>query len=460
MSDLYYLDASTIAKRIHSRAISSVEVTQQLLTRIKALSHLGAFVTVTAERALADAARADREIAAGTIRSALHGVPIAYKDLLATQGVTTTSGTAIYADYVPDYDATVVARLQAAGAVMLGKLKLTEGAFAKHHPAVDVPKNPWNEDLWTGVSSSGSGVATAAGLCFASLGTDTGGSIRFPSAANGIVGLKPTWGRVSRYGAFPLAYSLDHIGPMTRSVTDAAAMLHIIAGVDIQDPTSSAAPVADYLAPSGRDLRSLKIGVDANYNDEDTAPEHVAAVHEVLAVLQSLGCKIVPIVMPWRAVSKNWAITTAVEAAHAHRNSFPERRSEYGSLADLLDLGLSVSAESYMLVELERRNLIAQLRGIFSHCDLIVSPSMLLYGPPNEGSVKMESAEADRAANLKFTAPFDYSGSPTLSIPWRSADGAVPASVQLIGPELGEHLLIDVGRELEAARGELTHPDL
>lgn len=459
MSDLHYLDASTIAKRIHSRQLSSVEVTQELLNRIETLSHLRAFVTVTAERALADAARADIEIVAGNIRSPLHGVPIAYKDLLATQGVTTTSGTAIYADHVPDYNATVVTRLQAAGTVMLGKLKLTEGAFSRHHPAVELPKNPWGEGLWTGVSSSGSGVATAAGLCFASLGTDTGGSIRFPSASNGIVGLKPTWGRVSRYGAFPLAYSLDHIGPMTRTVTDAAAMLQIIAGVDVNDPTSCNAPVPDYLTPSGRDLTSLRIGFDAEYNEEGTSPEHVAAVNEVLDILRSRGCKTVPVNIPWRAVSENWAITTGVEAAHAHRKSFPERRSEYGPIADLLDLGLSVTAETYMLVELERRSLVAQLQGIFSQCDLIVSPSMPLYGLPHEGSVEMDAAAEDLAATLKFTAPFDYSGSPTLSIPWQSVRGGVPASVQLIGPDLGEHLLIDVGRELESARGELAHPN-
>ena len=458
MSDLHYLDASTIAKKIHSRELSSVEVTQELLARIETLSHLRAFVTVTAERALADAARADSEIVAGTIRSALHGVPIAYKDLLATQGVKTTSGTAIYADHVPDYDATVVARLQAAGTVMLGKLKLTEGAFTRHHPTVELPKNPWGEGLWTGVSSSGSGVATAAGLCFASLGTDTGGSIRFPAASNGIVGLKPTWGRVSRYGAFPLAYSLDHIGPMTRTVTDAAAMLRIIAGVDVNDPSSCNAPVPDYLTPSGRDLTSLRIGFDAKYSEEGTSPEHVAAVYEVLDVLRSRGCKIVPVNVPWRAVSENWAITTGVEAAHAHRESFPERRSEYGSIAALLDLGLSVTAETYMLVELERRSLVAQLQGIFSQCDLIVSPSMPFYGLPNEGSAEMDTAEEDLAATLKFTAPFDYSGSPTLSIPWQPVRGSVPASVQLIGPDLGEHLLIDVGREIESARGELAHP--
>ena len=190
-------------------------------------------------------------------------MPIAYKDLLATNGIKTTSGTSVYADHVPDYDATVVSRLAAAGTVMLGKLKLTEGAFSRHHPTVEIPQNPWGKNLWTGVSSSGSGVATAAGLCFGSLGTDTGGSIRFPASSNGVVGLKPTWGRVSRYGAFPLAYSLDHIGPITRTVDDAAAMLQIIAGLDPNDPTSSAKPVPDYFSASERELKTLRIGYDA-----------------------------------------------------------------------------------------------------------------------------------------------------------------------------------------------------
>ena len=196
MSDIHYLDAMTIARKIHSREISSVETTEMLLRRIETQSNLAAYVTVTAERAMADAAKADAEIGKGNICSPLHGVPIAYKDLLATNGIKTTSGTAVYADYVPDYNATVVDRLAAAGTVMLGKLKLTEGAFSRHHPTVEIPKNPGGKQLWTGVSSSGSGVATAAGLCFGSLGTDTGGSIRFPASSNGVVGLKPTWGRV------------------------------------------------------------------------------------------------------------------------------------------------------------------------------------------------------------------------------------------------------------------------
>jgi len=460
MSDIHFLDAVTIAKKIQKRELSSVEVTESMLSRIDALSNLKAFVTVTAERALSDAAKADSEIAAGNIRSPLHGVPIGYKDLLATDGIRTTSGTTVYADHVPDYDATVVSRLVVAGTVMLGKLKLTEGAFSRHHPAVEIPKNPWGDGLWTGVSSSGSGVATAAGLCFGSLGSDTGGSIRFPASSNGLVGLKPTWGRVSRYGAFPLAYSLDHIGPITRSVDDAAAMLQIIAGLDPDDPTSIADPVPDYLSASGRDLSSLRIGYDAEYVAEGTSPEHLAAVNEAVDALRDMGCEIVPVTIPWRAVSESWAVTTGVEAAHAHRETFPERRDEYGPIAGLLDLGLSITADTYMLVELERRNLIAQLRAVFSQCDLMICPSMPLYGLPNEGSPEMDAAEEDLAATLKFTAPFDYSGSPTLSIPWKQINGGVPASVQLVGPDLGEHLLIDVGRKLESARGGLAHPSL
>ena len=235
MDELHYEDALQVGKRLQGKELTSVELTRSMLERIEAKSDLNAFVTVTADHAMAQAELADSEIAAGKFRSALHGVPVALKDLLATKNITTTNGMAVYFDNKPDYDATVVSRLSEAGTVLLGKLKLTEGAFSRHHPLVEVPRNPFDAECWTGVSSSGSGVATAAGLCFASLGTDTGGSIRFPSAANGIVGLKPTWGRVSRFGAFPLAYSLDHIGPMTRSVADAAAVLGIIAGQDTPD---------------------------------------------------------------------------------------------------------------------------------------------------------------------------------------------------------------------------------
>ena len=241
---LHYQSVRDVATLIETREMSSVELTATMLERISAVDgRLHSYATVMADQAMAAARAADTEISDGAYRGPLHGIPIAVKDLCYTRGVRTMGGLGVLADFVPDYDATVVARLQAAGAVILGKLNLTEGAMVGYHPDFDIPVNPWDAGLWPGVSSSGSGVATAAGLCFGSLGSDTGGSIRFLSAQCGLVGLKPTWGRVSRYGILELAGSLDHIGPMTRTVADAAIMFEAIAGADANDPTSLSSPV-------------------------------------------------------------------------------------------------------------------------------------------------------------------------------------------------------------------------
>jgi len=257
VEDLCYADLVEVGQRVQARRLSSVEVTQAVLDRIARLDgRLKSYATLTADLALAQAKQADAEIGRGTIRSPLHGVPIAVKDLCHTKGIPTAAGMPIHKDYRPERDATVVARLREAGAVLLGKLQMTEGAFAQHHPSMAAPVNPWSAAHWTGASSSGSGVATAAGLCFGALGTDTLGSIRFPSTMNGITGLKPTWGRVSRAGVFALAESMDHIGPMTRSAADAAALLGVIAGADADDPTATQDPVPDYLGGIGEGART------------------------------------------------------------------------------------------------------------------------------------------------------------------------------------------------------------
>jgi amidase len=222
---LHYASLVDVAELLATQEIRSSDLTQQMLDRIAAVdARLQSYVTVMAEQALASARRADDEIRAGRYRGPLHGVPIAAKDLCFTRGVRTMAGTKVFADFVPDFDATAVARLETAGAVMLGKLVLCEGAYGPYYPGFQVPVNPWDATRWSGVSSSGSGVATAAGLCFACIGTDTGGSIRYPSAVNGCVGLKPTYGRVSRHGVFALAPSMDHVGPMARCVEDSAIL--------------------------------------------------------------------------------------------------------------------------------------------------------------------------------------------------------------------------------------------
>ena len=239
MSDLHALMLTEVAAKIRAREVSATEVTAHMLARIERLDGtLRSYATVTADVATAQAARVDEEVAAGTVRGPLHGVPFGLKDLCATKDAPTHVGSVALRDWSPGVDCTVTARLREAGAVFVGKLQMTEGAYAVHHPSIAPPVNPWHPDYWTGVSSSGSGVATTARLCYGSLGTDTGGSIRFPSQACGVTGLKPTWGRVSRAGAFALSETLDHIGPMARSAADCAAILGVIAGVDPDDPTT------------------------------------------------------------------------------------------------------------------------------------------------------------------------------------------------------------------------------
>src|SRR6267378_2544337 len=291
--DLHYCELVEIGQRIQKREQSSVEATQAQLDRIAHLDgQLKSYAYVMASAALEQAHAAEKEIAAGEVRGPLHGVPIAVKDLCWTKDAPTAAGMTIYRDYRPSEDATVVSRLKEAGAVILGKLQLTEGAYADHHPEIDPPHNPWDATLWPGASSSGSGVATAAGLCYGSLGSDTGGSIRFPSAANGVTGLKPPWGRVSRYGVFPLSESLDHIGPMARSAVDCGAILGAIAGADPKDPTAVLEPVPDYLANLNGNLRETRIGVDRRWTSEGVDAAAAKVFQNALRIAADLGAEI------------------------------------------------------------------------------------------------------------------------------------------------------------------------
>ena len=329
--DLHYLSLDEVARRLKARKLSSVEATQAMLDRIGKLDpKLKSYATLTPERALADARRLDAETAAGKSRGPLHGVPIAIKDLCDTEGVPTAAGMAIRRGHVPAKDATVVTRLKQAGAVILGKLQMTEGAYGVHHPSVDPPVNPFNAAYWTGVSSSGSGVATAAGLCFASLGSDTGGSIRFPSTMNGLSGLKPTWGRVSRAGVFPLAELLDHVGPMCRSALDAAIVLGVIAGADPDDPTAAPQPVPDYAAAAGAGVKGKRVGVPKNLIGADADCQRAldGAIGGVAGARRAAGRRHAAASSTRRR--SDWLALCGVEAALAHEATFPSRRAEYG----------------------------------------------------------------------------------------------------------------------------------
>jgi amidase len=452
MADLTELSLTELSARLRAREVSPVAAAEAYLARIEALDPaLRAFVVVTADSALARARAAEDELARGPARSALHGVPLALKDLVATQDAPTRAGTIVHEAWHAGCDAEAAARLRAAGAVLLGKLKTTEGAMAAHHPKVEPPVNPWGAALWTGVSSSGSGVATAARLCAGALGTDTGGSIRFPSHACGVTGLKPTWGRVSRRGVFPLADSLDHVGPLARSAADAAAILGVIAGRDPGDPTSLPAPVPDYTAELSRGARGLRVGFDEAYCSEGVAPRTAAALRDARDVLRAAGAEIRPVAIPPRGeVAARWLTLCAPEAALAHADTFPARRADYGpALAQILDLGASLSARDYAQAHRARLAFAGALAPVFDEVDLFLSPSW-----PWTSRTNAEVASfplADTLAMVSFTAPYDASGSPTLSLPAGLDEHGGPFGFQLVGRHLAEAELLRAGHAYQQA---------
>ncbi len=463
-TDLHYLTLTELARRLHEREISPVEVTQAMLDRIENVDRdLESYVTVLPESALARAKEAEAEIARGNVRGRLHGVPIAIKDLCSTKGVRTTCGTLVLSDWVPGEDATVVERLRDAGAIVLGKLKLTEGAYAAHHPEVIAPRNPWSPEHWTGVSSSGSGVATAAGLCYGSLGTDTGGSIRFPAAANGVVGIKPTYGRVSRHGAFPLSASLDHVGPMTRSVEDAAAILEVIAGLDPRDPTTRRAAVPPYADAIDRGIRGVRIGIDEAYCTEETDPEMARAALDGADVLRDCGAQIRSVSMPpIRELLDGWGPFVAVEAAIAHAATFPAQAARYGPpFRRFLEAGLRVTGAEYARVQAAREVFRGRLAAVFEEVDLLLCPSTPAPPPPLAVIDQMLESAGDSSSFLRFTGPFNFSGSPTISVPCGFTDGGLPLSLQLVARDLEEELLCRAGHAYERATDWHTrHPSV
>lgn len=446
-SDIHYQPMTKVADAIKSGAVSPVEVTKAMLSRIEAVDPgLKSYTTVTAELALFQAKRAEDEIAKGQYRGPMHGIPVAVKDLCFTKGIKTTGGMVIYEDYKPDYDATVVKKLDEAGAVMLGKLHMTEGATMEHHPEMPEPVNPWKVDLWTGVSSSGSGVAPAAGLAYATIGSDTGGSIRFPSACNGLTGVKPTWGLISRYGIFDLAATFDHLGPMARSAADAAAMLEALAGYDPNDPTSLSAPVPGYLAALDGvyGARGVKIGVDWDFISEDADPVTNGFVKDAVDTLTGIGAVTEEVTFPSLEIVLKYTMNLMMsEMAVAHEATYPSQANRYGEwIRDGMETGRSASSIDLGKGFIERQKFRGKMAKLFEDIDVLVVP-VFKKGTPTWKEVR-DTVASDMNTLMRFTTPFNVTGNPTVTLPCGYTSDNRPVAFQLVGAHGSEALLLKV----------------
>lgn len=451
MTALHYQGLVEIGDLIASRQVSAVEVTRHQLERCQSLTSLNAFITLLAERALAQAEAADRDIAAGFRRSMLHGVPIALKDLYDLVGTPTTAGMPSRLDAIATANATVTQKLIDAGAVILGKTCLTEGAYAEHRAPFGTPINPWNPDRWCGASSSGSAVGVAAGLFFAGLATETGGSIRIPSAMNGVTGFKPSWGRVSRAGIYQLAASLDHAGPIARSAADAAAVLGIIAGRDSADPTSSHRPVENYLAEADASLKGMRIGIDMAFSSTGTDPEHVAAMLAAADTLCNLGVELIDITLPnSEQITWDWFDVCAVQNALVNGPVIDEQPGALGpALTALITRGRALKGTDYQLVINRANAFRGDFEALFADLDLVLTPAMAFSPPPNAA---MENLSDDMISGIhRFTCPFTMSGHPVLSMPGGIHSDGMPINIQLIGPLYSEAALARAGMAFQKA---------
>ncbi len=444
---MHDLSINELSELVRSREVSPVEVTDHMLDRIEAIDPTyRSYVTVTAERARQQANRAEAEIAGGNWRGPLHGVPLAVKDILFTDFAPTTAGSVLYRDYQPDHNATVVDRLEGAGAVTLGKLKTTEHAFTAHHPEVEPPVNPWNPDYWSGASSSGPGVATAARLAFGTVGSDTAGSIRFPASQNGVTAIKPGWGRVSRHGVFPVADSLDHIGPLCRSAIDAAIMLRVMAGPDPADPTAVSAPVPDYAAACQDDLRGIRIGLPRDYATQDVADPVVAALEQAAEALRAAGAEIKEIVFPdYQPALAGLMVILGAEAVWSHRETYPAKAELYGpELGGFLEVMSGVSAQDLAAAQLARQAFSYEVSAMFRDIDLMLIPTSARTAFTRAEWDEL-AASGDVVRAFRFSAPYDLTGSPTMMLPAGFDDNQMPITMQLVSGHLGEATLCRAG---------------
>jgi aspartyl-tRNA(Asn)/glutamyl-tRNA(Gln) amidotransferase subunit A len=470
-ADVHYLSAVEQARLIETRELSPVDLVRASLERIARYdAKLRAYITVCAEQALAEAKQAETDIAAGRYRGALHGLPFGVKDQLCTKGIRTTLGSRIHADYVPDHDATVIARLKAAGAILIGKENLHEfGKGGTHVFPFGQPRNPWNPAHNPAGSSSGSGIAPAAGLCSGSLGEDTGGSVRSPAAANGIVGLRPTFGRVSRYGGVMYGWTADTIGPLTRTVEDNALFLHAIAGHDERDALTSTRAVADYRAQLKGDLKGLRLGVVREMTWPDGIHSEVrAALITAIDVLKSLGARIEDVSLARARYAVPLQMLTS-DSDIASMMLTKYMRTHYADLdvgtRTRLAAGALIPSAVYHRAMRARALVRREVLDLMRDYDALISPTNL--NPPGriEATIeKVENAE-DMARRVLLrrisTYPFSMANTPALSVPCGYTQDGLPMAMQIAAKPFDESMVFRVGHAYERATDwHRRHPDL
>ena len=455
--ELPFLTASQLSRLIESREVSPVEATEAYLDRIQEVdSKLNSYITVTGEQALEAARQAEQEIAQGKHRGPLHGVPVAVKDQFNTAGVRTTGGSRILEEFVPDEDATVIANLKKAGAVLLGKLNMSEFAMAEiyHHP-YGTPRNPWDLERNPGTSSSGSGAATAASLCATSLGEDTGGSIRGPANFSGLVGLRPSYGRVSRYGVLGGSWSMDTVGPISRSVEDAAITLGAIAGHDPKDPYTWNVPVPDYRKALTGDIKGVKLGVIQERMDSPGLdPEFRETVAKAIGVLGELGAAAEDVSIPLAPNAGALTMTIlSVEWSNLHRPVF-EPHIDYLDHNNKIRFltGSIIPAQAYYKAQKIRAVLRRQILDALEKVDVLVLPTGPVTAPPVEsvpGIQSKEHALNGLAGRISFTGPFNLAGTPALSVPCGFSAAGMPMGLQIVGRPFAEEMVLRVAHAYE-----------
>lgn len=462
-TELIWLSIGEAAALISKRRVSPVELTEAVLRRVEELNpKLNAYLTVVAEAAMAEARRAESEIRRGRYRGPLHGIPIAIKDNLWTAGVRTTAGSKILREFVPSEDATAVRRLKRAGAIVIGKTNLHEFAYGVTtvNPHFGATRNPWDLGRIVGGSSGGSAAALASGMCAGSIGTDTGGSVRIPSALCGVVGLKATFGRVSCYGSVPLAPSFDHVGPMARTVSDVAILLGAIAGRDALDETTSAVSVPDFAAGlngAKRKKRALRIGWPRDYFFERVEPEILEALKKAARQCEELGAKIEEVSLPHVAESVDPSTQIALaEARVVHENAgyFPAHAAEYSEeTRKRLEMGADVCAVDYLKALEFRKVVRGDFEKAFERVDVILTPTTPIAAPGMDEAMISVGGEEEhvRMALLRMNRPSNFTGLPAISVPCGFSGNGMPIGLQLIGRAFEEARLLQIAHLYEQA---------